>query len=50
MACGEFCKSIIPMTALDMIHITDQKKPIVSPVLRERYNSRRKKGMARNMT
>jgi hypothetical protein len=48
MAWGEFCKRIIPMTALAMIHITDQKKPMVSPVLSERYNSRRKKGMARN--
>jgi len=32
-----------------MIQTTDQKKPMLSPVLRERYNSIRKKGIARNM-
>jgi hypothetical protein len=46
---GEFCKRIVPMKIVATIQITDHKKPMVSPILRDRYNSKRKNGIAKNM-
>jgi len=49
MACGEFCKRTDPMKTVDTIQITDQRKPIFSPVIKERYNSKRKNGITKSI-
>jgi hypothetical protein len=44
MALGEFRRRTVPINIVVTIQMADQKKPIVSPILRDMYNSKRKKG------